>query len=60
MTRRVTVAPCLDCRRDLDHCHDAWLVLEEVCADPGCRLPVEAHALVVRLDDADREEPRPR
>jgi hypothetical protein len=47
VTRRVSVVACLDCSRDLDHCHDAWLLVDEVCADPDCRLPIEAHAVVL-------------
>lgn len=47
MSRRVTIVQCLDCSRDLDHCHDAWLVVDEICADPDCRRPIEAHAVLL-------------
>jgi hypothetical protein len=45
--RTVAAVLCLDCSRDLDHCHGTWLVVDDLCTDPGCRLPLEAHALVV-------------
>jgi hypothetical protein len=44
------VAGCLDCERDLEHCHGTWIEHRRgagECTVSLCEVEVEGHAVVV-------------
>lgn len=56
MTRTTRMATCLDCRRELAHCHATWVRHRdghEECLVLSCDLDGDAHVIVVSCTELD-------